>query len=205
MVIYKVLDNVFSTRSNIAVLRVLKEVKIGLSGREIAKQAGLSAPSALETLSTLENLNIVSRQRGGREHFFFLNREHFLVKKIIVPNLNSEKKFVESLFADIKKGLGEYASSVILFGSSARREEKIESDLDICIVFRNLSAKKKLEKIITNLSFSLYKKHGVSLAPFYITENDFAKRAKTKTTPVTDIIKEGKLLSGKTINELLND
>ena len=177
MVIYKVLDNVFSTRSNIAVLRVLKEVKIGLSGREIAKQAGLSAPSALETLSTLENLNIVSRQRGGREHFFFLNREHFLVKKIIVPNLNSEKKFVESLFADIKKGLGEYASSVILFGSSARREEKIESDLDICIVFRNLSAKKKLEKIITNLSFSLYKKHGVSLAPFYISENDLDRKS----------------------------
>ena len=157
MIIYKVLDNVFSTRSNIAVLRVLKEVKIGLSGREIAKQVGLSAPSALETLSTLENLNIVSRQRSGREHFFFLNREHFLVKKIIVPNLNSEKKFVESLFADIKKGLGEYASSVILFGSSARREEKIESDLDICIVFRNLTAKRKLEKLITDLSFSLYK------------------------------------------------
>ncbi len=70
MVIHKILDNVFATWSNIAVLRVLKEVKIGLSGREIAKQAGISAPTSLDALSSLENLNIVSRQRGGREHFF---------------------------------------------------------------------------------------------------------------------------------------
>ncbi len=205
MVIHKILDNVFATWSNIAVLRVLKEVKIGLSGREIAKQAGISAPTSLDALSSLENLNIVSRQRGGREHFFYLNREHYVVKKNIIPMLNAEKKFAEFIFTDIKKGLAEYASSVILFGSSAREEEKIESDLDICVVFRILSVKRKLEKIITGLSFSLHKKYGVSLAPFYISEIDFARRAKAKKTPVVDIIKEGKLLSGKTIKELLND
>lgn len=72
MIIHKVLDNVFATWSNIAVLRVISKVRIGLSGREIAKQSGMSAPSCLESLSSLENLNIVTRQRGGREHFFFL-------------------------------------------------------------------------------------------------------------------------------------
>ena len=103
MVIHRVLDILFSTWSNIAVLRVLNEVKIGLSGREIAKQSGMSAPSCLEALSTLENLNIVSRQRGGRGHFFFLNREHFLVNKIVIPNLNLEKLFISSLLKNINK------------------------------------------------------------------------------------------------------
>lgn len=92
MIIHKVLDNVFATWSNIAVLRVISKVRIGLSGREIAKQSGMSAPSCLESLSSLENLNIVTRQRGGREHFFFLNREHYIVNKIIIPILNAENK-----------------------------------------------------------------------------------------------------------------
>lgn len=203
MVIHRVLDILFSTWSNIAVLRVLNEVKIGLSGREIAKQSGMSAPSCLEALSTLENLNIVSRQRGGRGHFF-LNREHFLVNKIVIPNLNSEKLFIFSLLKNIKLGLRKHSVSVILFGSTARGEEKVDSDLDICIVFKNAAAKIELEKVITDLSFSLKKKYGISLAPFYISERDFVKKANAKKSPVTNIIKEGRLLFGKTIIQMIH-
>ena len=203
MIVHKILDTVFATWSNIAVLRVLSKVKIGLSGREIAKQANMSAPSSLEALSSLENLNIVTRQRGGREHFFFLNREHYIVKKIIIPALNSERKLAESIYIDIDKELGKYSSSLIVFGSTARREEDIESDLDICVVFEDAASKKKIEKIITDLSFSLNRKYGVSLAPFLISEKDFARRAKNKKSPVTDIIKEGRHISGKTIKELM--
>ncbi len=204
MIIHKILDVVFATWSNIAVLRVLNEVKIGLSGREIAKQSGMSAPSCLEALSTLENLNIVSRQRGGREHFFFLNREHFLVNKIVTPNLNVEKLFILSLLGDIKLGLRKHSVSIILFGSAARGEEKVDSDLDVCIVFKNVTAKSELEKKITDLSFSLKKKYGVSLAPFYISERDFVKKARAKKSPVTNIIKDGKLLFGKTILKMIH-
>jgi predicted nucleotidyltransferase len=202
MIVHKILDNVFATWSNIAVLRVLSKVKTGLSGREIAKQANMSAPSSLEALTSLENLNIVTRQRGGREHFFYMNREHYLVTKIIIPVLNAERKFAKSIYTDIDKGLGKYSSSLIVFGSTARREEDIESDLDLCVVFKDAASKKKIEKVITDLSFSLNKKYGVSLAPFHISEQDFAKRAKNKKSPVTDIIKEGRHISGKTIKEL---
>ena len=204
MIVHKILDDVFSTWSNIAVLRVLNKVKIGLSGREIAKQAGMSAPSCLEALSSLENLNIVSRQRGGREHFFFLNRDHYLVDKIIIPNLNAEKKFTGSIYYDLKKWLGKYSSSLIVFGSTARGEEKIESDLDLCVVFGSAISKRKIEKTITNQSLPLFRKYGISLSPFYISEKDFAKRAGTKKSPVADIIEEGKVISGKTIRELIN-
>lgn len=121
MIIHKVLDNVFATWSNIAVLRVISKVRIGLSGREIAKQSGMSAPSCLESLSSLENLNIVTRQRGGREHFFFLNREHYIVNKIIIPILNAENKFTTSIYTDIKAKLGKQTISLIVFGSTASK------------------------------------------------------------------------------------
>lgn len=205
MIVHKILDNVFATWSNIAVLRVLDKVKTGLSGREIAKQSNMSAPSSLEALSSLENLNIVTRQRGGREHFFFLNREHYIVKKIIVPILSSEKKFTETIYSDIKKNLSKHSSSLIVFGSTARIEEKIESDLDLCIIFKSAREKSKIEKTITEINLSLFKKYGVSLSPFFISETEFKKRARNKKPPVSDIIKEGIVISGKAIGKLLNE
>jgi len=205
MIIHKILDNVFATWSNIAVLRVLNKVKTGLSGREIAKQANMSAPSSLEALSSLESLNIVTRQRGGREHFFFLNREHYVVKRIIIPILNSEKKFAESIYLDIDKELGNHSLSLIVFGSTARGEEKIESDLDLCIVFSNLKMKSRIEHSITDLNFSLFKKYGVSLSPFFISAAEFKERARTEKPPIADVIRYGKVISGKTIRRLLNE
>lgn len=205
MIVHKILDDVFATWSNIAVLRVLNKVKIGLSGREIAKQSNMSAPSSLEALSSLENLNIVTRQRGGREHFFFLNREHYIVKKIIIPILSSEKKFVAAIYSDIKKGLSKHSSSLIVFGSTARIEEKIESDLDLCIIFESARERNIIEKAISEVNFSLFKKYGVSLSPFFISETEFKKRARNKKPPVSDIIREGIVISGKTIRKLLNE
>jgi predicted nucleotidyltransferase len=205
MIVYKILDYVFATWSNIAVLRVINKIKFGLSGREIAKQAEMSAPSCFEALSALENLNIVTRQRGGREHFFFLNREHYVVKKIVIPILNSERKFAESIYSEIEKGLGQHTSSLIIFGSTARREEKIESDLDLCVVLGNPGSKSKIASVITDLSLSLFRKYGVSLSPFYISEKEFFRRAKIKKSPVNDILKDGLVISGKTIKGLLNE
>jgi len=205
LIINKILDEVFSTWSNIAVLRVLNKVKIGLSGREIAKQSGMSAPSCLKALSSLENLNIVTRQRGGRDHFFNLNRKHFLVGKIIMPILDQENKFKKSLCEEIAKKIGKYSISLFMFGSVVRKEERIDSDLDICIVYRSHTAKKKLETELTELGYSLYEKYGVSLAPFFISESDFKKRIKSKKPPIAAVIKEGKLLLGKSVKELLND
>lgn len=204
MIVHKILDSVFATKSNIAVLRVISKVKIGLSGREIAKQAGISAPSSLEALTMMENLNLVKRERGGRDHFFYLNRDHFIVDKIINPILNTERKYLDQIFSEIKKSLGKNSISLILFGSTARGEEKIESDLDICVVFKDSKMQRKLEEIISDIRTELLKKYGVSFAPYYITEKEFSKRFKLGKSPVADIIREGRLISGKSIKELIN-
>jgi len=198
MIINNVLDEVFSTWSNIAVLRVLNRVKIGLSGREIAKQAGMSAPSCLKALSTLENLNIVLHLRGGRDHFFSLNRDHFIAEKIITPLLAQERKFKELLLEEIVKELDKISVSIFLFGSVVRKEESIKSDLDICIVYQTPALKRKTEIKIAKLGSLLHTRFGVSIAPFYISEREFIKKIKLKKSPVVNILQEGKLLFGKT-------
>ncbi|WP_337873089.1 winged helix-turn-helix domain-containing protein [Ignavibacterium sp.] len=91
MILKKPLDYVFAIWSNIAILRVLSNVKTPLSAREIAKLSGMSAPSALQSLSSLENHNLIIRKRGGREHFFSLNRENYFIKKLLFQQSQTKK------------------------------------------------------------------------------------------------------------------
>ncbi|MEJ5262755.1 MAG: nucleotidyltransferase domain-containing protein, partial [Ignavibacterium sp.] len=204
MILKKPLDYVFATWSNIAILRVLSSVKTPLSGREIAKLSGMSAPSALQSLSSLENLNLIIRNRGGREHFFSLNRENYFIKKIIIPAISNEKKFPKEVFKEIKNNLGEFAESLILFGSVARGEEQVQSDFDLCIVYQGQANRKKIDSVIPKLREILHLKYGLSLAPFLITKKEFYIKARNNISPVNNIIKEGKILFGKTIKDLTN-
>jgi len=153
----------------------------------------------------LENIGIVTRVRGGRDHIFSLNRNHFLVKEGVVPFFEIEGKFVEAIFNDIRKKLKNKCNGVYVFGSVARKDEKAESDLDLCIIYDKENQRKSIEETVFELGTALHMKYYVNIAPFFITVNEFIKRAKSKKPPVDEIIKEGKLIFGISINKLLND
>lgn len=203
MVINKALDEVFSTWSNVAVFRVLNKYAIGLSGREVARLVGMSAKNCLITLSALENLGLVNRTRGGRDHLFTLNRDHFLVKEGVIPLLDVEDKFVEAIFDDIKKILKKKCNSVYLFGSVARKDENVESDLDLCVIYDKEDQKDSLEDDMFDLQSLLRKKYSVNASPFYISKTHFVAKAKSNKPPIADIIKEGKLVFGNSLKRLL--
>ena len=204
MVINDVLDEVFSTWSNVAVFRVLNKYAIGLSGREVARLAGMSAKNCIITLSSLENMGLVNRVRGGRDHLFTLNRDHFLVKEGIIPLLDVEDKYSEAVFKDIKKKLKKKCNSVYVFGSVARKEEDTDSDLDLCIIYDKENQKEALEEAMYGLQSLLRKKYTVNTSPFYISATQFAIKAKKNKPPVAEVIKDGKLLFGNSIKVLLN-
>jgi predicted nucleotidyltransferase len=202
MIINNILNYIFTNSGNLAVLRVLNERVVGISGRETARLAGVSLRSAQLSLDNLVNLKIVKRQVGGREHLFTLNRESFISEEIITKLFSAEQKFKNSIYKEITKNLNPLAESIILFGSVARKEESLQSDLDLCIVY--LKNKNKIEKIVSSLRDELYDKFGVTLAPFYITRSEFKIRAKKNISPVNEIIKEGIVISGLSLNILKN-
>jgi len=205
MIIHKPLNEIFSAYSSIVVIRELRYTKNGFSGREIAKRAGLSAPAAMNSLSHLESLKIVNRQIGGRDHIFTLNFRSYFVSVILLPLLDAESKFYDSIVKEIKKTLSKNTISVFLFGSVARKEESIQSDFDICIVYSGLKDKKFVQDKVNVCRDELNNNYGISLAPFYISRKEFQQRAKLKKPPVNEILKEGILLFGQSIKELLND
>ena len=201
MIINKVLDHLFNSQGTVKVLRVLKNSMVGLTGRQIAVLAGITHQAAHNTLANLESLKLINRVIGGSSHLFTLNRNNFLIKKVIRVVFDTEIEFRDNIFFIIKKALSKYTVSVILFGSVARKEESAESDLDLCIIY--YQDKNIVEQKVDLLRGNLYNEFGVTLAPFYISSKEFIKRVATKKPPVSEIIKEGIVISGKTLRELL--
>ncbi|MDP2363413.1 MAG: nucleotidyltransferase domain-containing protein [Ignavibacteria bacterium] len=204
MIVHKILNEIFSTYSNIAVLRALQDNRKGISGREISKKAGLSAPSCLQALSKLEKLNLVRRQKGGRDHLFTLNQDSVILNDAVLPLLEFERNLLNKILSEIKKSLSNKSLSLILFGSVARSEETYESDFDVAIIVKESVDKEKLEDKLTNLILNVNKRFGIKLSTVLFSQKEFAKRKKKNLPPINNISNDGIVFSGLSIRKLLD-
>jgi predicted nucleotidyltransferase len=197
MIIHNILDGIFSRWSNLAVLRALNKYAVGITGREVSRAAGLSIKNCFNALNDLENLGIISRVRGGRDHLFTLNRDHFIVNKALLPLFEIEKNYFDFVISDIKKKLKSKTLTVYIFGSVARKEEDISSDLDLAIVYETKLQKETATELVSELVHLLHKKYFITLSPFLISKNEFIRRLKKNKSPVNAIVREGILLLDK--------
>jgi predicted nucleotidyltransferase len=196
MRINNILNAVFSAQSNIIILRAMINYNVGISGREVSRISGLSPRACFNTLTSLENIGVVKRVRGGRDHLFAINRDNYLVSEAILPLLNAESAFLETIKKDIKSKLKNKCNSVYIYGSVARKDESSGSDFDICIVMNNQKEQKLLENEISELTHQAYLKYGITLSPVYFTVNDFVKKYNLNKPPVPGIVNEGIIIYG---------
>ena len=201
MAIHHTFDEVFRSWSHVAVLRTLIDTTTGRTGNEVARLSGMHPLSALKALSSLEELGIVRRQRGGRDHIFTLNREHFLVRSTIVPLYKSETEFEEEIFRFLTLLLKKNVVSAVVFGSTARGEETATSDLDICCVVEEVKSKEKVRSLLNEKSSRLFSEFGVRLSPILFTTSE--AKSKKNASLFKKIVKEGKLLVGKKLEDII--
>jgi predicted nucleotidyltransferase len=183
-------------------MRVLNERNTGISGREVSRLTGLSLRTVQVSLLNLENAGIVQRSAGNREHLFSIDRQKYLVNEIVGKIFTAETEFNNRIIKLIKNKTGASAVSIIQFGSTVKGNETMASDLDICFVYEGRM--EKIEEIISGLRSSLFRLYNITLAPFYISAAGFRQLGRQGKPPVSNIIKEGKVISGKSIKELLH-
>lgn len=202
MVIHRALDEIFRTWSNIAVLRTLLDNKTGASGNEVARLSGMNPRSAFKALTLLEDLGLVNRQIGGRDHFFSLNRENYFVQEIVINLFEVESRFKKEIIKSLESILKKRVYSAVIFGSVAKQEEIILSDLDICCIVNSLMDRLFISDTLNKKSPILYKKFGIKLAPIFFTKSEFIRKRKSKL--VKSIANEGLIITGKSPIGLLN-
>lgn len=201
MIIYRCLDEVFRTWSNVAVMRALIDTNTGFTGNEVARVSGMHPRSAIIALTSLENLGLVNRQRGGRDHIFTLNREHFLFEEVIEKAFNAESRLFNEIIKQLEYILKKRVYSAVIFGSTARKEETPQSDMDICCIVNSPLDIIFVGDTLNKESETLFKKYGIKLAPVLFLKTSFMKKRRTKV--IREIIDDGILITGKHPRDLI--
>ncbi len=195
MVIHRPYDEVLRSWSHVAVLRALLDSNVGLSGNEVARMSGMQPRSALKALSSLEELGIIRRQRGGRDHFFTLNRTHHLVSEGLLPLYSAETSFLRALEESLSSNLSKRVICAVIFGSVVRRQETAQSDLDLFCLVKSETEKERVRQSLIAAALSLHSTFGVKLAPVFFTLAELKKNLKSPF--IKQMLKEGRLLVGE--------
>jgi Sugar-specific transcriptional regulator TrmB./Nucleotidyltransferase domain. len=203
MIIYRVFDEVFRSWSHGAVLRALLDTTNGYTGNEVARLSGMHPRSALKALTSLEQLGMVNRQRGGRDHIFTLNRSHILIYDVVEHIYRVEQEFAGRIINTLAGKLKRHVLSAVIFGSVAKRVETPFSDFDLCCIVKTESQKNTIRELLNSDAQKLYKTFGIKIAPLLFTLDEVKK--KIKTPLMQDVVIHGKLVAGKNIKELIRD
>jgi len=129
----KPLDDVLSSKAKVSILRVVCHANAPLSGREIARRAGIWSGPGSRALRELVASGILTCQHHGRTNTYALADVGIplvrRVRDLFWSEAGRSADLCDSLLADVPELL-----SIILFGSEARGEARPESDTDLLLV-----------------------------------------------------------------------
>ncbi|MBI4563202.1 MAG: nucleotidyltransferase domain-containing protein [Planctomycetes bacterium] len=199
------LNTTFGSPSHIAILRALKDSALGSTGREIARRSGVTRPAVMNGLAILESTGVVRRQFAGRTHVFHLNREHWLIRKGLLPLFEAEKDFRERARLHLVRAVHRHALAGVIFGSTAREEETSASDFDVCILVEKKKDKEIVRRRLDDASESLKKELGLTLAPLLFTRAEFQRQHRKGESFFVNIVLEGKRFHGPELKEIVRD
>jgi len=197
-----------SQKSPALILRFLWKSRAEWSGREIARQTGLSAPACHEALKQLDARGLALFRRVSNIHLYKINSDNYLVKNIFAPLFQTEDELPGQVLKIINKFLTDYTEnkkilSAAIFGSMATGHERLNSDLDLLIVTHDASSATDLESHIQELRTLLYKQFSIPLSPYIQPLAEIKAKYKRKLPLILKILKEGQGIYGKDIKELL--
>lgn len=190
------IEEILGSRSRIAVLRVLRGVRVPLNASQIAVRTGLTRPAIATVLRDFADMGIVRSSSAGRAIVHTLERDSALVTQLVEPLFSAEEQLPELLLADLRDAFGDVAESVVLFGSYARGEQEPESDVDIALVARDPSAKELLERIADSHEIEFRERFGATLSAIVYELREAAALRTSAPGLFESLNKDGIVVSG---------
>lgn len=145
------LETIIGSPVKVKILRVLLETKTAYSLVDIGKLSGLSIGAAHKVITTLVKENIALSKKGkGKQRYFQINLESRYSNTIsaLFDYEKNERRNIpihiwnrlETLCSDLKNKFNKKLKGIqdiVLYGSLARGELRINSDIDLLIITEN--------------------------------------------------------------------
>lgn len=191
------LDDIWNSEVKTRLLRVLYRTGGSYTGRRLAGLVGYSHTHTTATLADLEAQGLVKMRRAGNSYMFSVNINNEIVSGVLVPAFEFESELTNNLADRFYDGLGKTLVSVTMFGSVARGEETVESDVDLLLVVKDGIDREKTESKVSEISHEAYLAFGCSVVPIVVTQVEYERKLKRKQGFWREIPKEGQPIPRK--------
>jgi hypothetical protein len=186
------LDEVFSAPSHSPILRALMEYTQGLSGRALARAAGVNHQACALAVKRLEALGIVRRQGEGRTRLVSFDPRSQLVHEILLHAFRKEKSLRELALNEIRQMAGRHAVAATLFGGT-----------NLLLVVGQTMGRHVLAGSAEALSQDLARKSGVRLSLTVLTVRELQMRFEMGDLGLERALKDGIDLGPKSLRSAL--
>lgn len=162
------LDDIFLSRSHIRVLRALHRLPDGLpaSGREVARRAGVTHPTALKALAALAESGLVNTGRSPGGDKYELNHDHLFAEQIahLYRSESGVRESLTSFLTDELLTLTDKVEWATLFGSVVWGGSTPTSDIDLAVTCQRPDIG-EVEKTLEDLSDTVRRQFGNRVSP----------------------------------------
>lgn len=200
---FKALDDLLGQKSKLKILRHLSNTRLEMSGRQIASDIGMSPWVCHQALKDLSAQGVVLMRNVGKTHLFRINERNYLAAEVLIPLFEREKGLLDAAISEIMHGLEDRITSIVLYGSISRREERPSSDFDLLVVVPTSDDKKSAEDFFATKNDYFISRFGNVLSPLILSVKEFHERYRGGDPLIHEIVSSGRAIYGKSMSEVI--
>ena len=197
----QLIELILGKKNNIKVLRhLIKHKNWQFNITELAKDININKGILSRLINNLEKENIIKVNRKGKIKIFSINKGNLFIQEVIIPIFEKEDTFYYNILNKFVKKIKNNVISIIAYGSVVSGEIKLTSDIDILII---INKKNKILEEKTNKIKKEFLENDLLLRVDLINISEFKKLYKTKEPFIKSLIRQHKILYGKSLKELI--
>jgi hypothetical protein len=201
------LDAVLGSMSKVKLLRILLPLDRPVALREAARMAGISASGAQAALGELTAMGIIDHREATSQHLYRVNRKNHLAAPLSAL-FNAEDERWSDLLAALENELygglfGPSIEAAAIFGSSARGDDRPDSDLDLLVVTESDDEDDDVWERLLDKQPVFQREFGVRLSPVVMSLDRLRQRAEDGDPLIAEVIKDGITVVKPSIEKLL--
>ncbi len=198
-----VLDAVWGEAPAMRILRYLCRAGGAHTGRAIGQALQLSHSAVHRALRPLTARQIVDAEPQGRAILYRLNDEHWLVRTGLRPLFEAEIVFFTRLGEAIQAAARVPLRSVILFGSLARGDARLDSDIDLLCLTGTSDTQGTAETNLHAAAPALQRQFGRRISCLVWSTRGFLRRYRSGDSLVREIVNTGEAIAGVTLTQAI--
>lgn len=182
------------------VLAVLAETTGDLNLRTVAQLAGISQAQASRLLPELVTLGLVERREVPPASLFRLVPEH-IASRVLLTLARSSDHVLDEM-GRLAGALPHPPVSVIVFGSFARREAGVDSDIDVAVVRPPGVDEDEWSASLEAWRRDTQRLTGNTVEVLEVDADEAAAKLRSRAPVWADIRRDGRVVHGLSLDEL---